>query len=167
MADELSFDFEAGVEQVKRIEAAQQAIIIPPDLPAEAIGQQPGNYRKNFRKVCSKLLSISDSLPARALRFLARCESICAKRSGGRRVCLAGLLPPHPSWLHPPHIQKLSVSGVLCCQIAERPTPALRTTLFCLQTVCTYWLRNMCMKGDTCGFLHQFDPEKMPVSSLY
>lgn len=32
-----------------------------------------------------------------------------------------------------------------------------------LQTVCTYWLRNLCMKGDTCGFLHQFDPERMPV----
>jgi hypothetical protein len=31
------------------------------------------------------------------------------------------------------------------------------------QTVCTYWLRNLCMKGDTCGFLHEFDPEKMPV----
>jgi cleavage and polyadenylation specificity factor subunit 4 len=31
------------------------------------------------------------------------------------------------------------------------------------QTVCTYWLRNLCMKGDTCGFLHEFNPERMPV----
>mmetsp|Transcript_29239 Transcript_29239/g.69785 ORF Transcript_29239/g.69785 Transcript_29239/m.69785 type:complete len:220 (-) Transcript_29239:19-678(-) len=31
------------------------------------------------------------------------------------------------------------------------------------QTVCTYWLRNLCMKGDSCGFLHQFDPARMPV----
>lgn len=31
------------------------------------------------------------------------------------------------------------------------------------QTVCTYWLRGLCMKGDTCGFLHEFDPNKMPV----
>ena len=31
------------------------------------------------------------------------------------------------------------------------------------QTVCTYWLRNLCMKGDTCGFLHEFNPDKMPV----
>lgn len=31
------------------------------------------------------------------------------------------------------------------------------------QTVCTYWLRGLCMKGDTCGFLHQFDPQRMPV----
>ena len=29
--------------------------------------------------------------------------------------------------------------------------------------VCTYWLRGLCMKGDTCGFLHQFDPDRMPV----
>jgi cleavage and polyadenylation specificity factor subunit 4 len=31
------------------------------------------------------------------------------------------------------------------------------------QTVCTYWLRGLCMKGDSCGFLHKFDPQKMPV----
>lgn len=32
-----------------------------------------------------------------------------------------------------------------------------------LQTVCTYWLKGLCMKGDSCGFLHQFDRERMPV----
>jgi len=52
----------------------------PPDLTAEEIGQQPGNFKKNYR-----------------------------------------------------------------------------------QTVCTYWLRGMCMKGDGCGFLHQFDNARMPV----
>lgn len=31
------------------------------------------------------------------------------------------------------------------------------------QTVCTYWLKGLCMKGDTCGFLHEFNPERMPV----
>lgn len=31
------------------------------------------------------------------------------------------------------------------------------------QTVCTYWLRGLCMKGDQCGFLHQFVSERMPV----
>ena len=31
------------------------------------------------------------------------------------------------------------------------------------QTVCTYWLKGLCMKGDSCGFLHQFDRERMPV----
>jgi cleavage and polyadenylation specificity factor subunit 4 len=31
------------------------------------------------------------------------------------------------------------------------------------QTVCTYWLKNLCMKGDDCGFLHQYDPARMPV----
>lgn len=32
-----------------------------------------------------------------------------------------------------------------------------------LQTVCTYWVKGLCMKGDACGFLHQFDPERMPT----
>ena len=41
-----------------------------------------------------------------------------------------------------------------------RPEPKPRNYR---QTVCTYWLRGLCMKGDTCGFLHQFDPQKMPV----
>lgn len=48
MADDLSFDFEASIDNAKRITAAD---IVIPDLPAEAIGQQPGNYKKNFRKV--------------------------------------------------------------------------------------------------------------------
>ena len=31
------------------------------------------------------------------------------------------------------------------------------------QTVCTYWLRGLCMKGEACGFLHEYDLAKMPV----
>ncbi|KDD75450.1 hypothetical protein H632_c680p0, partial [Helicosporidium sp. ATCC 50920] len=31
------------------------------------------------------------------------------------------------------------------------------------QTVCTYWIRGLCMKGDACGFLHQFEASRMPV----
>ena len=31
-----------------------------------------------------------------------------------------------------------------------------------MQTVCTYWLKGLCMKGDTCGFLHVFDVSRMP-----
>ena len=31
------------------------------------------------------------------------------------------------------------------------------------KTVCSFWLRDLCMKGDSCGFLHQFDSDKMPV----
>mmetsp|Transcript_17104 Transcript_17104/g.51043 ORF Transcript_17104/g.51043 Transcript_17104/m.51043 type:complete len:207 (-) Transcript_17104:26-646(-) len=29
--------------------------------------------------------------------------------------------------------------------------------------VCRHWLRGLCMKGDNCEFLHQFDAERMPV----
>lgn len=35
------------------------------------------------------------------------------------------------------------------------------------QTVCAFWLRGMCMKGDSCGFLHKFDPERMPVCRVW
>eukprot|EP00201_Polytomella_parva_P012567 CAMPEP_0175056210 /NCGR_PEP_ID=MMETSP0052_2-20121109/10537_1 /TAXON_ID=51329 ORGANISM="Polytomella parva, Strain SAG 63-3" /NCGR_SAMPLE_ID=MMETSP0052_2 /ASSEMBLY_ACC=CAM_ASM_000194 /LENGTH=155 /DNA_ID=CAMNT_0016321197 /DNA_START=62 /DNA_END=526 /DNA_ORIENTATION=- len=31
------------------------------------------------------------------------------------------------------------------------------------KTVCTYWLSGMCMKGDSCGFLHQNETDRMPV----
>ena len=35
------------------------------------------------------------------------------------------------------------------------------------QTVCRHWLRGLCMKGDDCGFLHQFDQARMPVCRFY
>mmetsp|Transcript_6005 Transcript_6005/g.37281 ORF Transcript_6005/g.37281 Transcript_6005/m.37281 type:complete len:150 (+) Transcript_6005:311-760(+) len=35
------------------------------------------------------------------------------------------------------------------------------------QTVCRHWLRGLCMKGESCGFLHQFDPSRMPVCRYY
>lgn len=35
------------------------------------------------------------------------------------------------------------------------------------QTVCRHWLRGLCMKGDMCGFLHQFDKSKMPVCRFF
>ena len=28
--------------------------------------------------------------------------------------------------------------------------------------VCRHWIRNLCMKGEQCEFLHQFDLKKMP-----
>eukprot|EP00933_Yihiella_yeosuensis_P046384 TRINITY_DN4189_c0_g1_i1.p1 TRINITY_DN4189_c0_g1~~TRINITY_DN4189_c0_g1_i1.p1 ORF type:complete len:267 (+),score=25.62 TRINITY_DN4189_c0_g1_i1:89-889(+) len=30
------------------------------------------------------------------------------------------------------------------------------------KTVCRHWLKNLCMKGDTCEYLHQYDPNRMP-----
>lgn len=35
------------------------------------------------------------------------------------------------------------------------------------QTVCRHWLRSLCMKGDACGFLHQYDKSRMPVCRFY
>ncbi len=40
---------------------------------------------------------------------------------------------------------------------------ALLMVSLSLQTVCTYWLKGLCMKGEECGFLHQLDPQRMPV----
>lgn len=33
--------------------------------------------------------------------------------------------------------------------------------------VCKHWLRNLCMKGDKCDFLHQYDPNKMPECTFW
>ncbi|XP_078166580.1 cleavage and polyadenylation specificity factor 30 isoform X2 [Carex rostrata] len=35
------------------------------------------------------------------------------------------------------------------------------------QTVCRHWLRGLCMKGDLCGFLHQYDKARMPVCRFF
>lgn len=35
------------------------------------------------------------------------------------------------------------------------------------QTVCRHWLRSLCMKGEACGFLHQYDKSRMPVCRFF
>ncbi|KAL9224399.1 hypothetical protein vseg_000435 [Gypsophila vaccaria] len=35
------------------------------------------------------------------------------------------------------------------------------------QTVCRHWLRSLCMKGDSCGFLHQYDKSRMPICRFF
>ncbi|KAJ6728321.1 ZINC FINGER CCCH DOMAIN-CONTAINING PROTEIN 45 [Salix koriyanagi] len=35
------------------------------------------------------------------------------------------------------------------------------------QTVCRHWLRSLCVKGDACGFLHQYDKSRMPVCRVF
>ncbi|XP_047340383.1 30-kDa cleavage and polyadenylation specificity factor 30 [Impatiens glandulifera] len=35
------------------------------------------------------------------------------------------------------------------------------------QTVCRHWLRGLCMKGEACGFLHQYDKSRMPVCRFF
>lgn len=32
-----------------------------------------------------------------------------------------------------------------------------------LQTVCTYWLKGVCALGENCGFLHEYNADRMPV----
>jgi len=33
--------------------------------------------------------------------------------------------------------------------------------------VCRHWIKNLCMKGDKCDYLHQLDPDKMPECMLW
>ena len=48
----------------------------------------------------------------------------------------------------------------LACALTRDWTP--RT-----QTVCRHWLRGLCMKGNACGFLHQFEASRMPVCRFF
>lgn len=36
-----------------------------------------------------------------------------------------------------------------------------------MQTVCAFWIKGMCMKGDNCGFLHEMIPERMPECQTF
>ncbi|GFH11645.1 hypothetical protein HaLaN_07178, partial [Haematococcus lacustris] len=54
MADDgIAFEFEAQLTNTRQIAAGQNdgrnLIHVPPQ---EVIGQQPGNYKKNFKKAC-------------------------------------------------------------------------------------------------------------------
>lgn len=35
------------------------------------------------------------------------------------------------------------------------------------KTVCEFWIKGQCIKGDSCGFLHELDPERMPVCKTF
>ncbi|KAG6509739.1 30-kDa cleavage and polyadenylation specificity factor 30-like [Zingiber officinale] len=35
------------------------------------------------------------------------------------------------------------------------------------KTVCRHWLRGLCMMGDACAFLHQYDKDRMPVCRFF
>lgn len=50
---------------------------------------------------------------------------------------------------------------------AEAPSGNLPGRRSFRQTVCRHWLRSLCMKGDACGFLHQYDKSRMPVCRFF
>lgn len=35
------------------------------------------------------------------------------------------------------------------------------------RTVCRHWLKNLCMKGDKCDYLHVYDPNRMPECLIF
>ena len=47
------------------------------------------------------------------------------------------------------------------------PPPARPSYPLAPQTVCRHWLRGRCMQGNNCGFLHQFDKQRMPTCRFY
>ena len=52
------------------------------------------------------------------------------------------------------------------CVRWSRPS-RLSCSLGGAQTVCRHWLRGLCMKGNACGFLHQFEASRMPVCRFF
>jgi hypothetical protein len=47
------------------------------------------------------------------------------------------------------------------------PEDAAATSSGKYSSVCRHWLRNLCMKGDRCIYLHQYDPNRMPECLLW
>ncbi|PON54760.1 Zinc finger, CCCH-type domain containing protein [Parasponia andersonii] len=88
--------------------------------------------------------------------------------------------PPNPSVASGPLIQSDSASAPAAAAAAnpagQGPVPSAdpsgpganhsRRGSF-RQTVCRHWLRSLCMKGDACGFLHQYDKSRMPVCRFF
>ncbi|XP_057428639.1 30-kDa cleavage and polyadenylation specificity factor 30 [Lotus japonicus] len=60
--------------------------------------------------------------------------------------------------------------GAVSAPSAADPAPVNNVTVgrrSYRQTVCRHWLRSLCMKGDACGFLHQYDKSRMPVCRFF
>ena len=64
----------------------------------------------------------------------------------------AAVLIAHDSWIGLPRLLLLHLR--------------LAGLLF-IRARCRHWLRGLCMKGDACGFLHQFDKARMPVCRFF
>lgn len=63
------------------------------------------------------------------------------------------------------------LSGALGPAVSAEPTGAPHGNVgnrrSFRQTVCRHWLRSLCMKGDACGFLHQYDKSRMPICRFF
>ncbi len=124
----------------------------PPHIPPGAnIGQSVGNYKKNYRQVRAR-----QTLTRLRLLAAARLALACAGRAGsGRKLQLQLAMAVFVSADCERMLRVTNTPGGAGA-LTERGRGAA-------QTVCTYWLKGLCMKGDTCGFLHVFDVARMPV----
>ncbi|KAE9594824.1 hypothetical protein Lal_00013313 [Lupinus albus] len=60
-----------------------------------------------------------------------------------------------------------SAVGITPHSAADHPSGNIQGRRSFRQTVCRHWLRSLCMKGDACGFLHQYDKARMPVCRFF
>ncbi|CAK9133503.1 unnamed protein product [Ilex paraguariensis] len=80
--------------------------------------------------------------------------------------------PTHPT-ASVPVIQSDSSSTAVAAVVNNFATPAATehaagpNRRSYRQTVCRHWLRSLCMKGDACGFLHQYDKSRMPICRFF
>ncbi|KAA0036926.1 30-kDa cleavage and polyadenylation specificity factor 30 [Cucumis melo var. makuwa] len=78
-------------------------------------------------------------------------------------------LIPSDSSAPPPLSNSLpgSLGPTLAPEPLGAPTANVGTRRSFRQTVCRHWLRSLCMKGDACGFLHQYDKSRMPICRFF
>ncbi|XP_042489472.1 30-kDa cleavage and polyadenylation specificity factor 30-like [Macadamia integrifolia] len=56
-------------------------------------------------------------------------------------------------------------SGVLGREIGDNWNHNVRRNF--RKVVCSHWLRGLCMRGDACMFLHQYDKSRMPICRFF
>ncbi|XP_057819474.1 30-kDa cleavage and polyadenylation specificity factor 30 isoform X2 [Cryptomeria japonica] len=92
---------------------------------------------------------------------------------GGLSFDFEGGLETGPNSSNPPVLgSSLNSSDInlgapsILTPAANRPAAQSGSRSF-RQTVCRHWLRSLCMKGESCGFLHQYDKSRMPVCRFF
>lgn len=142
----MEFDFERGLEA-----QVGQPVEPPANVPAAG--------RKNYRMVRDRAL-----WPL----LVPRTEGDGAAAAAALQHCARS--PPPLARALLPRLRLSSQRGPLACVYdcppsasSSRDSPLAPP----LQTVCRHWLRGLCMKGNSCGFLHQFEASRMPVCRFF
>jgi cleavage and polyadenylation specificity factor subunit 4 len=76
----------------------------------------------------------------------------------------SGPIPQPDSYLPPSNVSNGATNAPSVTEPVSGNVPGRRSFR---QTVCRHWLRSLCMKGEACGFLHQYDKARMPVCRFF